>query len=545
MRYCASVMSLLLVMTAGPRADDGSAASSYRAALAMEHALRRPTGRAPTLSDMRAATDTYEAIARRFPASAYGDRALWQASGFALDAFERYHRTEDRETGRRLLDQLGRNYPDSPFTGRIAERTDRFAALGTLAWLTDIRREVFDEIARVTIEVDREVAFRAETLDDPARLFFDLDGTDAPPRFRNETLRFDDHVIRAIRLGRHPGDVTRVVLEADSADDCNILTLYDPFRIVTDCRRSDAERLAADSVGPDRPPTSPGDLDTQAATLPGATLRAETATPAPVVAVPPPPGTATVAGPDRTPLSMSRQLGLGISRVVIDAGHGGHDPGASARKLEEAELVLDITRRLEQRLAQYPIETVLTRRRDDYLPLEARTALANRVNADLFLSIHANASARPEARGVETYVLDFARTDEAAALAARENVDGAGAMHHLDDMLQTIVANVKAEESADFARLVQRSLVRKLRGIDPELPDLGVKRAPFLVLIGARMPSVLAEISFVSNPRDARLLATDTYRDLVADALVEAILSYQRSLKSRRGSRPLAADNGG
>ena len=146
---------------------------------------------------------------------------------------------------------------------------------------------------------------------------------------------------------------------------------------------------------------------------------------------------------------------------------------------------------------------------------------------------------------MKTYVLDFARTDEAAALAARENVDGAGAMHHLDDMLQTIVANVKAEESADFARLVQRSLVRKLRGIDPELPDLGVKRAPFLVLIGARMPSVLAEISFVSNPRDARLLATDTYRDLVADALVEAILSYQRSLKSRRGSRPLAADNGG
>ena len=229
--------------------------------------------------------------------------------------------------------------------------------------------------------------------------------------------------------------------------------------------------------------------------------------------------------------SIARQLGLHASRIVIDPGHGGHDPGAKARGLAEADLVLDVAHRLEQRLSTQPgLEVVMTRRRDNYLPLEARTTLANRVQADLFLSIHANASRNSYARGVETYFLNLATDPAAERLAARENVAGVKTMHDLEGLLQTIATNSKVNESRDFAEAIHRALLHTLRTVDPELPDLGVKQAPFVVLIGARMPSILAEISFVTNRQDATLLSTDAYRDLIADALFEGILRYQRSL---------------
>ena len=216
---------------------------------------------------------------------------------------------------------------------------------------------------------------------------------------------------------------------------------------------------------------------------------------------------------------------------MIDPGHGGHDPGAKARGLAEADLVLDVAHRLVQRLSTQPgLEVVMTRRRDSYLPLEARTTLANRVQADLFLSIHANASRNPYTRGVETYFLNLATDPAAERLAARENVAGVKTMHDLEGLLQTIATNSKVNESRDFAEAIHRTLLHTLRTVDPELPDLGVKQAPFVVLIGARMPSILAEISFVTNRQDATLLSTEAYRDLIADALFEGILRYQRSL---------------
>ena len=179
----------------------------------------------------------------------------------------------------------------------------------------------------------------------------------------------------------------------------------------------------------------------------------------------------------------------------------------------------------------------MTRRGDHYLPLEARTTLANRVQADLFLSIHANASRNAQARGVETYFLNLASDPEAERLAARENVAGIKTMHELEGLLQSIATNSKVDESRDFATTVQRALLHKLRTADSEMPDLGVKQAPFVVLIGARMPSVLAEISFVTNSQDATMLSTDAYRDLIADALFDGIVRYRQSL----GAAPLLA----
>jgi N-acetylmuramoyl-L-alanine amidase len=234
-------------------------------------------------------------------------------------------------------------------------------------------------------------------------------------------------------------------------------------------------------------------------------------------------------------LSMARQLGLSVSRIVIDPGHGGHDPGAKGPGVGEAELVLDIALRLEALLEREPgVEVILTRRTDEFVSLGERTAIANRETADLFLSIHANASPAAQAGGVETYFLNFANTPGAAAVAARENAASGQPMSALPDFVKAIALNNKLDESRDFATLVQRSLIQKLRGANKSVRDLGVKQAPFVVLIGAAMPSVLTEVSFVTNAREAKLLKGTNYRQRIAEALFAAVQKYQASLNRER-----------
>jgi N-acetylmuramoyl-L-alanine amidase len=232
-------------------------------------------------------------------------------------------------------------------------------------------------------------------------------------------------------------------------------------------------------------------------------------------------------------LSIARQLGLGISRIVIDPGHGGHDPGAMGKGVTEAELVLDVALRLEKLLQKAEgVEVILTRRTDEFIPLPERTAIANREGADLFLSIHANASANAQASGIETYFLNFAQNLSAAAVAARENAASAQLMGALPDFVKAIALNNKLDESRDFATYVQQAMVARLKTTNKTLKNLGVKQAPFVVLIGAAMPSVLAEISFVTNAQEARLLKGTAYRQRIAEALFNAIRKYQASLKN-------------
>jgi N-acetylmuramoyl-L-alanine amidase len=229
--------------------------------------------------------------------------------------------------------------------------------------------------------------------------------------------------------------------------------------------------------------------------------------------------------------SMARQLGLGVSRIVIDPGHGGHDPGAEGKGVTEAELVLDISLRLKKLLEKvHGVEVILTRQTDEFVPLQDRTAIANREGADLFLSIHANASANSLARGIETYFLNFANNLSAASVAARENATSGQAMGALPDLVKAIALSNKLDESREFATLVQHSMVDRLRTADKTVKDLGVKQAPFVVLIGASMPSVLAEISFLTNAQEVKLLKSNAYRQHIADALFTAIRTYQTSL---------------
>ncbi|HYM75851.1 MAG TPA: N-acetylmuramoyl-L-alanine amidase [Candidatus Dormibacteraeota bacterium] len=226
--------------------------------------------------------------------------------------------------------------------------------------------------------------------------------------------------------------------------------------------------------------------------------------------------------------SLIRTLGLKIGKIVIDPGHGGHDTGTiGPNGLEEKDLVLEVGRRLGKMLeTRLGAEVVYTRKDDTFIPLETRTAIANQQRADLFISIHANSSRDEAARGVETYYLNFTSSQDALEVAARENAVSEKSIYELQDLVKKIAMKEKIEESREFAGDVQQSLHSGLAAKNPGIRNRGVKKAPFIVLIGANMPSILAEISFVSNPGDEHRLETSEYRQRIAESLYRGIAKY-------------------
>ena len=226
--------------------------------------------------------------------------------------------------------------------------------------------------------------------------------------------------------------------------------------------------------------------------------------------------------------SLIRALGLKIGRIVIDAGHGGHDTGTiGPNGLEEKDLVLDVSLRLGRLLqSKLGAEVIYTRDDDTFIPLETRTAIANEHQADLFISVHANSSQDETARGVETYYLNFTSNPDALEVAARENAVSEKSIHELQDLVKKITLKEKIDESRELASDVQQSLYAGLSPKNPTLRNRGVKKAPFVVLIGANMPSILAEISFVSNPTDEKKLETPEYRQKIAESLYKGIAKY-------------------
>jgi N-acetylmuramoyl-L-alanine amidase len=450
--------------------------------------------------------------------------------------------------------------------------------------LRGVRRTVLADRVRVVIEFEESVTYTTERLDNPPRVYFDFPGTRLGGTIAEGTLQFTDDVVRHIRVGRRPGQVTRVVLDLDGVRRYSIAANGTASQVVIDCERKPAPRaappparaavplsagarassdapvqvreplravarvvqLAAYPVPPDSreavivapaavmSPAAPAGVAPPAP--PAATQPAPTSPPATKPAPPPArPAAEKPAGPHPA-VSLARQLGLGAAKIVIDPGHGGHDPGAESAGLHESEVVLDVALKLEKLLKQAGNEVVLTRRGDDYVALEERTAIANREQGDLFLSIHANAHRNRNVSGIETYVLDFASDAGAEAVAARENAATGHTMSNLPEIVKAIALNSKLDESRTFAGLVERAMARQLRGLNRGLHDLGVKQAPFVVLIGASMPSALVEISFITNSQERGLLRNPQYRQKIADALFEAVQGYQKSLKPAGGA---------
>jgi N-acetylmuramoyl-L-alanine amidase len=442
--------------------------------------------------------------------------------------------------------------------------TDAPTGLAALpAALTGVTREVLPEVLRFVIQLGKEVTFYDERIDGPPRVFLDLHNTRAVEPLRDAVIPFSDDLVKQVRIGRQPNSRTRVVLDLKQKDArYSVYTLYDPYRIVVDFERKrlaptiearvartsegaiapTSDKLAPTGGGTTAPtsdklaPTSGSALaptsDSAIAPTPEVKIletSASATVPPPLETTPPPPlpPSANTNGG----FSMSRQLGLGVARIVIDAGHGGHDPGAKARGIEEADLVLDVALRLEALLKDAGVEVIMTRRTDTFIALEERTAIANRAGADLFLSIHSNASASDLAHGIETYFLNFAPNPQAEAIAARENAGGAKTMRNLPDIVRAIALNNKIDESRDFASMVQNAMYTKLQKSNKTVRNLGVKQAPFMVLVGATMPSILAEISFITNRNEATLLKTDKYKQQIAEALLAGVLRYQQTLK--------------
>ena len=613
---------------------------------ALRVALAAPDAAPTVLAEVHAVVNRYETLVAHYPTSSYSDNALWQAGRLALDAFVQFGRQADKDAAIRILRKLAAAYPASKLAAQVPEQIaraetgtsnragssppvpiiadspvvkssalldpapapgslraaskdgkargdhepvdganrERPTTRSALATIKAIKRSVLPDAVRITIELDGEVPFQDQRIPDPARVFVDLPGTRAAPALVDRTLRFenDADLVRQVRVGRHPNNTTRVVLDAAGVSTYSVYPLYGPYRLVIDCVRTTDVAVAAPPATPRREPPpvpltaatvgkvtvpsrepAPGSAPlTRRLTpawmrrLPAVTPRAtrlladasiaaeaeptlRIADPEPIPPLPPtaaPPqnrqGAEVPSAPPAKNLtggfSIARQLGLSVSRIVIDAGHGGHDPGAKGKGITEAELVLDVALRLEKLLQKVPgVEVILTRRTDEFVPLPERTAIANREGADLFLSIHANASTSAQARGIETYFLNFANNLSAAAVAARENATSGQVMGALPDIVKAIALNNKLDESRDFAMQVQRAMFERLKTANQSLRDLGVKQAPFVVLIGAAMPSVLAEISFVTNPQEARLLKGNAYRQRIAESLLNAIRKYQ------------------
>lgn len=300
----------------------------------------------------------------------------------------------------------------------------------------------------------------------------------------------------------------------------------------TDERKSEKPRASADAT--DHKSSSPaGPVHTEApVALPPAMPAKQTAKIMRAAKLSPPPEPEPNLDGQR---SLTRVLGLKIGRIVIDAGHGGHDTGTiGPTGLMEKDLCLDVALRLGKLIEkQLPgAEVVYTRSDDTFIPLEERTAIANQAKADLFISIHANSSGDHAARGVETYYLNFSSSPEAMQVAARENATAQGGVHNLQDMIQQIARNEKIEESKELAADIQGSLTKRLQRTNHAIRDRGVRKAPFVVLIGANMPSILAEISFISNPADEQLLKKPENRQHVADGLYRGVETYLQSINS-------------
>lgn len=631
MKHAFRVCALLaIVLAVGGRNGQGAPQTVrelYATAVLREQALRAvPNKTRPSVKDYRATVSAYDAVVRRFPTSGYVDNALWQGAIVAGDAFERFGDERDRSTARRMLELLVDQYPSSPLVRKARNVLERMHGPKTVAdvktpapssapaprsarrravVLREIRRTSMRDRVRVTIELDEPTTYRTERVENPQRVNLDLSDTRPGDLVPEGTLLYHDDIVRRVRVGIHPNQMTRVVVDLDGVARYTVSTLERPYRIVVDCERTVPVPLpkpAGPTPSPAAAPAGPPVRATRApiiqassarptwgalpsvepvdpvwflqplpshalvppsarliapvanalpasfffhateqpsppaSTLPASTPPASTALTRTTAPKKPAPIFADQAAPppvaERGSYSLARQLGLGASKIVIDPGHGGHDPGAIGPGISEAEVVLDVALRLEALLRDAGFGVVLTRRTDEFVPLEERPAIATREQADLFLSIHANASRNQNARGIESYFLNFATDLDAATVAARENAATGRTMNNLPEIVRAITLNSKLDESRSFAVLIQRAMAARLSGANKGLRNNGVKQAPFVVLIGASMPSVLAEISFITNAQEARLLKSGAYRQRIAQALFDAVRGYQRSLKN-------------
>ena len=337
--------------------------------------------------------------------------------------------------------------------------------------VTDIRYWSYPDYTRVVISLTSTPDYSRNRLANPDRLYFDIKNSRLKKELQ-KTIAVGNGMLKTVRAGQFSDSTVRVVIDLDKMTNYKILTMDDPVRLIID-------------------------------------------------------------------IYGKKQAASVKKRIVLDPGHGGHDPGAIGPKnLYEKDVVLDIALKLKKILVSDPnLEIFLTRETDVFIPLEQRTAIANSKNADLFISIHANASPRRDAKGIETYLLNWTSDEEAMKVAARENAISLKKMKKLNEgkdvlavMLSDLRRDSKRDESLKLANFVQQNMVSGLNKDYTHIVDHGVKQALFYVLFGAQMPSVLVEVSFISNPLEEKLLAKDAYRSELAKSIASGINKYMTSV---------------
>ncbi|HEK85538.1 MAG: N-acetylmuramoyl-L-alanine amidase [Candidatus Saccharicenans sp.] len=380
------------------------------------------------------------------------------------------------------------------------------------AEITAVRYHQHPDFFRIVLQMEKVREYYSAELKNPDRFYLDLYQAKLSPDLQGKNYQLSSSFLKSIQLSQKNSSTVRLSLEFSSnfKSQEKIYYLKNPIRLVIDISNGNP------AIKPKTPAPS------LSSSKPAASSSSSNALEQPPKA----------ASPSTSGYSLVRQLGLGVRRIVLDPGHGGADPGCiSPSGLKEKDVALDLARRLKKILeAQGGFEVILTRDGDFTLPLEKRTALANQKGADLFISIHLNASPRKNRTGVETFYLNFSPDPAVNELAALENASSNKNIREIKQIVEKIIKNSKYEESKDLAEKIHHSLLHQLRQNFGPRDDLGVKGGPFWVLIGSEMPAVLVEASHLSNPKEEEALKTDLYRESIATGLFRGIIEYVKSL---------------
>jgi len=444
-------------------------------------------------SDRKTATAIYDRIIAEFPKSKYRQKAEYALGHVS------YKKTPKRASKKKTPKKDVTRVEEDSIEAEIEKltstplpvKTDLKGSLDKEAKVLGLRYWSNPSYTRVVIDADNEVSYthrllkKDVSIKKPQRLYIDLNSSRLAKDI-TKVVPINDNLLIDARAGQYASNRVRVVVDIKSFETYKIFSLKNPFRIVIDVWGT-----------VDKPVLPPIRTDQKDKKIP--------------------------------PGALAKQLALGVSRIVIDPGHGGRDYGAPGylRGVHEKNVVLKLARRLAKKIRkELGCEVIMTRNGDRNLTLEERTAIANTKNADLFISIHTNAARDKRAYGIETFFLNLATDNDAILVAARENATSTKNISDLETILSDLMQNAKINESSRLAVHVQKSMHRHLKKNYSRIRNKGVKQAPFYVLLGAQMPAILIETSFISNPRECKRLNNTGYQDQMSEAIVKGIKEY-------------------
>jgi N-acetylmuramoyl-L-alanine amidase len=516
------------------------------------------------LGDTASAMKTYQDFLKRFPRSGHHREAqeslaelslLQNSSAAETKTFASVKAAPEKQEPVRVAQN------DSSKDEDAEEPTS--ARSGAIPTVKTISAVSTGDSTRITIALEDPVQYMSARIANPDRIYFDLHAAKLSPQLKRDGVRVSGNLVSNVRVAQNSSGVVRIVMDVNGVKDYTASLLSKPSRLVIDLYANPQVMKAALPTNPEIGNADAADTTvvakkspepiatTETKSGPGPAAKTENATIEPAVAKskgvrgksaksasgkPDLIKAPTMPAPTRDgQATLTRVLGLKIGRIVIDAGHGGHDTGTiGPTGLMEKDLCLDVALRLGKIIQQKlpGADVVYTRPDDTFIPLEERTRIANEAKADLFISIHANSSHDSQARGIETYYLNLKGSAEAMEVAARENASSQDGVHDLEDLVKRIARTEKIDESKEFAQDVQDSLSRNVQKTNRLIKNRGVRKAPFVVLIGADMPSILTEISFLSNPSDEQALKKPEQRQRVAEGIYQGVAGYLQSMNS-------------